>query len=115
MKSVKLKVLPPTQRRKHRYIKFQIISDDNIVYSDLETAIWNTMLDFYGEFGVSSMNLWFIKNLYDNKRQIGILRCEHKTVPKVLAGLGLIERLGDVRITIKILKVSGTIKGLGKR
>jgi RNase P/RNase MRP subunit POP5 len=33
-------------------------------------------------------------------------------VEKVLAGLGLISRLGDSRIIFKILKVSGTIKGL---
>jgi RNase P/RNase MRP subunit POP5 len=36
-------------------------------------------------------------------------------VPAVLAGLGIVKRLGDNRVAIKILKVSGTIKGLGKK
>ena len=109
-----MKILPPTQRKKHRYIKFKIISETPITYSDLDSAIWNTALDFYGEFGVASMDLWLVKNLYDIKNQIDILRCEHDDVQSVIACLGLITRLGDSRISIKILKVSGTIKGLEK-
>jgi ribonuclease P/MRP protein subunit POP5 len=113
--NTKMKILPPTARKKHRYVKFQVLSDEPIVYSDLDAAIWNTVLDFYGEFGVSAMDLWIVKNLYDSKKQIGILRCAHTSVPATIACLGLITRLGDTRVTINILKTSGTIKGLGKR
>ncbi len=115
MSEKKMKVLPPTQRKKHRYVKFQVISEYPIIFSDLDAAIWNTVLDFYGEFGVADMDLWFVKNLYDSKKQIGILRCAHTAVQKAIAHLGLITRLGDTRVSIKILKVSGTIKGLRKR
>ena len=114
-KAVKMKILPPTARKKHRYIKFQVLSDEPIVYSDLDAAIWNTALDFYGEAGVASMDMWLVKNLYDSRKQIGILRCAHTAVLAVLAGLGMLTRLGDIRVTIKILKVSGTIKGLGRK
>jgi len=110
-----MKILPPTQRKKHRYVKFEVLSAEPIMYSDLDAAVWNTALDFYGEFGVSEMDMWLVKNLYDRKKQIGVLRCEHDDVQTVIAFLGLISRLGDTRISIKILKVSGTIKGLGKR
>ena len=113
-KAARMKILPPTQRKKHRYVRFQVLSDGPIVYSDLNAAIWNTMLDFYGEFGTAGTDLWLVKNLYDRDKQIGILRCMHTAVSAVVACLGLITRLGDTRITIKILKVSGTIKGLGK-
>ena len=111
----KMKILPPTARKKHRYIKFQVLSDEPIVYSDLDAALWNTLLDFYGEAGVAGMDIWLVKNLYDSRKQIGILRCAHTAVPALLAGLGMLTRLGDIRVTIKILKVSGTIKGLGKK
>jgi ribonuclease P/MRP protein subunit POP5 len=114
-KPAKLKILPPTARKKHRYVKFQVMSEYPIVYSDLDAAIWNTSLDFYGEDGVSEMDMWLVKNLYDSNKQIGILRCVHTSVPAVLAGLGIVKRLGDNRVAIKILKVSGTIKGLGKK
>jgi len=111
----KMKILPPTQRKKHRYVKFEVLSAGSIVYSDLDAAIWNTALDFYGEFGVSGMDIWMVRNLYDGRNQIGVLRCEHDDVQAIIACLGLISRLGDTRISIKILKVSGTIKALGKR
>ena len=110
----KLKILRPTLRESFRYIKFQIFSENKIAYSDLEAAIWNTALEFYGETGASKLSLWLVKNLYDEERQIGVIRCNNKSVEQVLAVLGLISRLGDSRIVFKILKVSGTIKGLGK-
>jgi len=99
-------------KRKDRYVKFQVISEEPISYPDLEQAIWNTFLDFFGEFGVSKTNLWLMKNLYDGEKQIGVIKCNNKSVPQVIASLGLISRLGDNRVIFKILKVSGTIKGL---
>lgn len=113
-KKEKLKILPPTMRMRKRYIKFEIVSEHAIIYEDLEHAIWNTLLDFYGEHGVAQTDMWLVKNLFDVKKQTGVIRCNHTSVPQVIAGLGLLTRLGDVRIIVKILKVSGTIRGLGK-
>jgi|YelNatPaOPRAMG01_1025707.scaffolds.fasta_scaffold08709_6 ribonuclease P/MRP protein subunit POP5 len=112
MKRERPKILLPSLREKERYVKFKVISEEPIQYSDLESAIWNSFLDFYGELGVSELSLWIIKNLWDEKEQVGVIKCNNKSVEKVLAGLGLISRLGDSRIIFKILKVSGTIKGL---
>ncbi len=108
----KLKILSPTLREKERYVVFKIISEEPIVYSDLESSIWQTLLEFYGELGVSQISLRIVKNLYDNDNQTGVIKCNNKSVPKVIAGLGLITRLGESRVIFKILKVSGTIKGL---
>lgn len=106
------KILLSSLREKDRYIKFQVISEEPISYSDLEQAIWNQFLDTFGEFGVSKTNMWLMKNLYNPESQIGVIRCNNKSVSQVIAGLGLISRLGDNRVIFKILKVSGTIKGL---
>ncbi|MEM5834580.1 MAG: Rpp14/Pop5 family protein [Candidatus Aenigmatarchaeota archaeon] len=112
MKVKKLKILPPTLREKERYIAFQIISEEPISYSDLENALWESALDFFGEHGISRTGLWLIKNLYNEKEQLGVLRTNSKSVTKAIVCLSLIPRLGDVRIVPKILRVSGTIKGL---
>ncbi len=113
MKNKRLKILPPTLREKKRYVAFKIISEEPITYADLEAGIWGTLLDFYGEHGISQTSMWLVKNLYDEMQQIGVIRCNNKAVEQIIAGLGLITRLGDIRVIIKILKVSGTIKGLG--
>jgi len=112
MKQKKLKILSPTLREKERYIAFQIISEEPISYSDLENAIWNCGLEFFGEYGISKAWLWLVKNLYDEKKQIGVIRTNSKSVFQAIACLSLISRLGDIRVVPKILKVSGTIKGL---
>jgi ribonuclease P/MRP protein subunit POP5 len=111
-KQKKLKTLLPVLRERNRYISFQAISEEPITYSDLESAILNTFLDFYGEYGFSKLSFWIVKNLYNPELQIGVIRCNNKSVSKVIACLGLISRLGDIRVIFKILKVSGTIKGL---
>ena len=107
-----LKILLPTLREKERYVSFKIISEHPVIYSDLEGAIWNTMMDFFGDLGTSTTSTWLIKNLYDDREQVGVIRCNHESVPAVLTALGLIERFGDTRVIVKILKISGTIKGL---
>ena len=109
-----LKIIAPTLREKNRYIYFQVISEEGeeFSYPDLESAVWNTMLDFLGEEGVSKTSIWLLKDSWDSKKQTGVIRCNHKSVQDVVASLGLIDRLGDNRITFKILKVSGTIKSI---
>ena len=108
----RLKMSSPTLRERDRYIYFKIISEESINYSDLEAAIWNTLLDFYGEAGVSKISMWLVKNLWNENEQSGVIKCNNNFVPQLIAGLGLISRLGEDRIIFKILKVSGTIKGL---
>ncbi len=108
---MKLKILPASLREKNRYILFKIISEEPVEYSDLESAIWNTMLDFLGEYGVSNTSVWLIKDRWDKNSQTCIIKCNHLSVQAVIASLGLLGRLGDSRVAIKILKVSGTIKG----
>ncbi|HLC59442.1 MAG TPA: Rpp14/Pop5 family protein [archaeon] len=111
----KLKILSPTLREKHRYVKVKIISEEPATYSDLESAIYKTFLEFYGEDGVSKLSLWIVKNLFDEKEQTLVVRCNNTSIQKVIAGLGLLNRLGDSRLIIKVLKISGTINGVNKR
>ncbi len=114
---MRLKILIPTLRERKRYIAFQVISEEGeeFTYSDLESAVWDALLDFLGEYGLSKTSFWLLKECWNQKKQIGILMCNHKSVQEVIASLGLIERLGDNRITFKILKVSGTIKSIKEK
>ena len=109
---MRLKILPSSLRERKRYIKIKIISPEPISFSDFKAAVQNVFLDFYGELGFSELSLSFIRNSFDPKEQTCILRCNHRSVQKVIAALGLINRLGDVRILVKIIGVSGTIKKL---
>lgn len=104
------KILPPSLRSHKRYIVFDIMSDEPIVYGELVNAIWNSMFDFMGELGVSESHLWFIHNLYDEKNQRCMIKCRHDAVERIRVMLSLIQTIGEVKCVIKILGVTGTIK-----
>jgi len=108
----RLKVSIPSLRERERYIAFEIISEGEIRYEELEKSIWNTMLTFLGEHGLSKTSIWILKKLYNEKNKVGVIKCNHKALIQVLSCLGLISRIGETRVVFKILKISGTIKGL---
>lgn len=112
MKQERLKTLLPTLKENKRYVFLKIISEEPLYYPELESAVWNQLLEFYGELGVANMSIWIIKNLYSEQEQLFVIKCNDKSVSQVISCLGLISRIGDNRVIFKVLKVSGTIKGL---
>jgi ribonuclease P/MRP protein subunit POP5 len=104
------KLLPPSLRSHKRYVIFEVISDNPITYNDLVNAMWNSMLNFLGELESSKAMVWFIQNLYDEKNQKGVIKCRHDFVEGIRAILSLIQTVGETKVIIKILGVTGTIK-----
>ena len=104
------KVLPPSLRDRTRYLAFDVISEQKILLDDLINTIWHSVLNFLGEIGTSRANIKIIKDTYDNEKQSGILRCSHEDVENVRASLALVQRIGDNRIIIRVLGISGSIK-----
>jgi ribonuclease P/MRP protein subunit POP5 len=102
--------LPPSLRSHKRYIVFEIISDEAIAYNDLVNTIWNSTLNFLGELETSNVMLWSIQNLYDEKSQRGIIKCRHDFVENMRVILSLIQTVGETKVIIKVLGVTGTIK-----
>ena len=104
------KPLPSSLRGRRRYIAYQVISEDKIIFQDLANSIWHSLLNLLGELGSSQADLWIARDIYDEKRQIGIIRCSHDKVEQVRTALALMERIGDARIVTKVLGISGSIK-----
>jgi len=91
-----------------RYIVFQIMSDKELEYEDVARDLWSVLLKLFGEVGVSFMNLKVID--YDKRSGFGILRCTHKTVDIVHAGVSMISEIRGTPILTDIKKVTGSIK-----
>ena len=104
------RLLPPSLRSHKRYIIFEIVSDEPVAYNELLSAIWNSMLDFLGELKSSEAMIWLIQNLYDESGKQGVIKCRHDFVENMRAVLSLIQTVGETRVIIKILGVTGTIK-----
>jgi len=104
------KPLPPSLRTQKRYLVFEIISENQIEYGNLITSIWDSAINFLGEILSSRAGIWIIQNLYDEKTQKGIIRCNHEFVEEVRTALSLIHVIGETKAIVKILGVTGTIK-----
>jgi len=109
------KLLPPTMRPNKRYIAFEIISEQPVQYNEFVSAVWNSMFTLLGELGASEANLWFVRNLYDDKNQKGLIKCAHDYVEKMRAVLSLIQIVSETKVIVKILGVTGTIKSAQKK
>jgi ribonuclease P/MRP protein subunit POP5 len=106
----KPKPLPPSLRGRRRYIAYQVISESKFIFQDLMNSIWHSMLNLLGELGSSQADVWIARDVYDEEKQIGIIKCSHDNVEQVRTSLALIERIGDVRVIVKVLGISGSIK-----
>ncbi len=63
MEEKRPKPLPPSLRGRRRFIAYQIISEDKILFQDLINTIWHSILNFLGEQGTSRADIWIAKNI----------------------------------------------------
>ncbi len=109
MADEKLRPLKPLIAGKKRYLAFEIISELPVDFLDFVNVFWNSSMSFIGEMGSAKASLWIVKDFWDPKQQKGVIKCSHRFVEKVRLVMSLISRIGDQRVIINILGVSGTL------
>jgi ribonuclease P/MRP protein subunit POP5 len=110
-------LLPPSLRERKRYLLFEVISKREIDKRELLKEIWDSTYSLYGDVGTSESRIWLIG--YDQKKDadtgadvgVGILRCAHDKVEEVRAALACIHSVNEARVGIRVVGISGTIKG----
>jgi len=94
---------------KKRYILFRLISEENqLTKNKVRKAIYGCSQHLFGIFGLSQANLDFLE--YDEEKKLGILRCSNKSLDNIRASLAFIQQLEGERVSLHVLRVSGTIK-----
>jgi ribonuclease P/MRP protein subunit POP5 len=108
--------LPPSLRERRRYLRFEVMSERELDKRELLKEIWDSMYSLYGDVGASESKLWLIdyhvRESTNRNRSVGTLRCAHDRVDEVRAALACINAVNDARIGIRVIKTSGTIKGV---
>ncbi len=123
-----MKGLPPALRKKKRYVAFKIVSNrsnrgdsspsvsessgsenaGSDIARNLWHELWQNVLSLYGEwYGNVGLRIEY----FDEKSMEGIIRCSRDRVEFVIAALTFVTELGNERVAVKTLGVSGTIKG----
>ncbi len=94
---------------KKRYLSFEIVSESPIEFSDFVNVFWNSSMSFIGELGSAKASIWIVKDLWDQKQQKGVIKCSHRFGDNIRLVLSLIGRIGDQRVIVSVLGISGTL------
>ncbi len=73
----------PSLREKKRYIYFKLHSSGTPKYFDLKNAIYDSILGLIGELGFARAGPHIVKNLWDEKKRTGVIRCSHLFVDQI--------------------------------
>jgi len=100
----------PTLRQKRRYLVFRVVSEEPLLYDNVRNAIYDSVARWLGDNENAKAGVHIVKNLWDGRMRTGFIRCAPKYVDDVRTGMALVHQIGDSRVIIETLRVSGTIK-----
>ncbi len=131
----KLKPLMPSLRQKKRFIRVQIealqtckvskglgiVSEKNSLtekkfdFKFISDNLTQKIIYFLGAIDYSNEGVWFLKDKFDFEKQELIIKVSTKLKDKLVGALSLIDKLDKENVNIKIIRVSGTLKGVYKK
>ncbi len=108
-------------RPSQRYLALRIHASAPLRFENLKAAALNQLLEWLGEDEFAKAGLRFIKNLWDPgaadsagvSRATALLQCHPRYVDRVKLGLALLGQVGDSRVIVSCVRVSGTIRSAG--
>jgi RNase P/RNase MRP subunit POP5 len=80
---------------------------------DFMDAVWDAVVELYGEYGASRSGLALID--YVGEKRLAVLRVVHTEVEMVRAALASITEVLGKPAALHVLAISGTIKALHKK
>ncbi|RJX15512.1 ribonuclease P protein component 2 [Candidatus Bathyarchaeota archaeon] len=95
---------------RQRYLMFKVVCGKTLSKTEVWKAIVESFRMLLGVLGLSQANLTLIE--YDEKKQVGVLRCSHKFLDAVRASLTFINQINNEKANVYSLRVSGTLKTL---
>ena len=102
-----------SRRMRKRYLAFKVVSEQPVSKGNVADAVWNAVLQLFGEYGASQANLALIE--YDQEKSWGIIRCSHRAVEMVRASIASVTEINEKPVAIHVLRVSGTLKALRQK
>ncbi|MDW7775385.1 MAG: Rpp14/Pop5 family protein [Methanosarcinales archaeon] len=101
-----MKILPPTLRESKRYLAFSLASEDEISRRELIYELNNAATALVGDVGSSELGMRLLA--FDECS--GIMQCAANKVWEVRGIMASVSSVKGVRVRIKVLGVSGTVR-----
>jgi len=99
---------------RRRYLALKVECEEGGVdQRAVSDVIWNAVLRLFGEVGCSEAGLYLVH--FDEEEKYAVLRCSHKALPMVRAAIASITTIDNKAAAIHVLRVSGSIRTLGRK
>ncbi|KON30419.1 hypothetical protein AC482_03935 [miscellaneous Crenarchaeota group-15 archaeon DG-45] len=98
------------RRPRRRYLRFLVASERRYREGEVADAIRGGVLRIYGVRGLSQIAPVLIE--FDELGQTGILRCSHIHLRRMRASLAYTTEICGSAASLRVLRVSGTLKSL---
>jgi len=98
---------------KQRYLALKIESEEPFEEGDIRDAVWSAVTKLFGEYGASQAGLFLVK--YDKQKKQAVLRCSQKALTMVHASVASVTEIKNKRVSLHVLRISGTLRALGKK
>jgi len=96
-----------------RYLLVKVVSERPLSSEQFGTALIGSVRRCFGEVGLSRIDPKLVR--FDPNQSEAIVACKRDGASELQAAIALISEASEVSIVPLVLRVSGTIKGLGKR
>ncbi len=96
------------RRPRRRYIVVEILSEEPLPMDEVERAIKSVVREYLGVAGLASSGVSLV--YYDENRGRGVVRVNQEYRYQVLGLLGLLRHVGNSRVLIVPLAVTGSLK-----
>jgi ribonuclease P/MRP protein subunit POP5 len=103
--------VPKLVRR--RYLALRVVSEQRVTERAVMDAVWNAVLELFGEYGASQTNVSLIE--YEPQRNYAVVRCSHTALERVRASVASVTEIDGKPAVIHVIGVSGTLKALRKK
>ena len=103
--------MPKLVRR--RYLALRVVSEQHVNERAVIDAVWNAVLELFGEYGASQTNVSLIE--YDPRRNFVVVRCSHTALERVRASVASVIKIDGKPAVIHVMGVSGTLRTLHKK
>jgi ribonuclease P/MRP protein subunit POP5 len=101
------------RRVKRRYLGLKVVGEQLVDGRNVMDAIWKAVLQLFGEYGASQVNLSLVDS--NPEKSCVIVRCSHKALDMVRASVASITEIDGKPAAIHVLGVSGTLRALRRR
>lgn len=103
-----LSALRMSKKRRKRYMVFEVISDKEINSGLLDYEVRAAFRKLFGELHLARAAIAI--QYFNSKTNMGVIKYSHLYKYKLLTSLGVVRKVGDVKVNIIPLKTTGTLR-----